>query len=403
MKIKINRDIAIKAFEGLVKQKNDCIATEVWLSNLLRKAGSESSAVTNFFQWFIIEEVEDLLFDKAFNSNWIDIQIKTNRESISIVVSVIDNFEVKFEIPALIMTHGSIVADAHLFASIISKFANENIEIEKTDDYLILTDSNTFFEIPVKNNEFDIPSVEQQMDFVLLAKELKMIDNKISFSAYDGKCKAKGLLFDVENGYLNVVSTDGYRLSLYQTIMPGITDICFSIPVEAVRSAVNLINENIKKIVFYVGKQYVAFSVGIYSFTIKRMSVEFDYKFYLNKYSNLKSCLYIKTRKLIDAMERVSLVANMKENKHKHTIITVDNNILKVSYMGEAGNSTEEIVLETNSENIKIGLNSRYLIEALRVIDTDEIKIEFSEPLESILIKPVGGDGFIYLIMPVRI
>ena len=71
--------------------------------------------------------------------------------------------------------------------------------------------------------------------------------------------------------------------------------------------------------------------------------------------------------------------------------------------MGEAGNSTEEIVLETNSENIKIGLNSRYLIEALRVIDTDEIKIKFSEPLEPIIIKPVGGDGLLYIIMPVRI
>jgi len=67
------------------------------------------------------------------------------------------------------------------------------------------------------------------------------------------------------------------------------------------------------------------------------------------------------------------------------------------------GRATETFNIELEGENFEIGLNSRYLLDALKACETENIKILFNGPNTGVLIEPVEGEEFKYMIMPMRL
>ncbi len=74
-----------------------------------------------------------------------------------------------------------------------------------------------------------------------------------------------------------------------------------------------------------------------------------------------------------------------------------------VKAQAEIGTAYEEIQIELEGETLQIAFNPKYLIEALRVIDEETISIQFTTPLSPCIIKPLQGEAFRYLILPLRL
>jgi DNA polymerase-3 subunit beta len=81
----------------------------------------------------------------------------------------------------------------------------------------------------------------------------------------------------------------------------------------------------------------------------------------------------------------------------------IANGKIEITSRSEEGNSKESIVCESEGDELVIGFNSKYVSDALKAVGDEEIVMEMSSPVSPCLIKPVEGESFTYLVLPVRI
>ena len=124
-----------------------------------------------------------------------------------------------------------------------------------------------------------------------------------------------------------------------------------------------------------------------------------DFKNVLPKTCNTK--VKISRSELLEAIERASLLA--RDGKNNLIRISVGDASMTVTSRSEEGNVKEEITIAREGEGLEIGFNSKYLLDVLKVVGDDEINMEFNSSISPCMIKPVEGDAYEYLVLPVRI
>ena len=79
-----------------------------------------------------------------------------------------------------------------------------------------------------------------------------------------------------------------------------------------------------------------------------------------------------------------------------------DKKALNFNATADAGTHKETIPIETEGETVDIDFNSKYLVDALKVIEDDTVRIEFNGNQGPCIIVPVQGDSYVYLVLPIR-
>ncbi len=114
-----------------------------------------------------------------------------------------------------------------------------------------------------------------------------------------------------------------------------------------------------------------------------------------------------KTRVLINrndflvGIERASLLA--KEGKNNLIRCNIKGNLMNITSRSEEGSVKEDIIIEKEGEDLEIGFNSKYIYEAVKAINDEEIALELNSNVSPCIIKPIKGDNYEYLVLPVRI
>ena len=103
----------------------------------------------------------------------------------------------------------------------------------------------------------------------------------------------------------------------------------------------------------------------------------------------------------LDGVERASLLA--KVGKNNLVRLEIKDGSIEITSKSEEGNVKEYIIVSKEGNDLTIGFNSKYLIDVLKVIDDENIVLLFNTSVSPCLVKPVSGDNFEYLILPVRI
>ena len=103
----------------------------------------------------------------------------------------------------------------------------------------------------------------------------------------------------------------------------------------------------------------------------------------------------------LESIERASLLA--KVGKNNLIKLDIRENNIEITSKSEEGNVKEDVIISKEGNNLVIGFNSKYLIDALKVIDDEEINILFNSSVSPCLIKPLSGEEYEYLVLPVRI
>ena len=81
----------------------------------------------------------------------------------------------------------------------------------------------------------------------------------------------------------------------------------------------------------------------------------------------------------------------------------IDNNMIKTTCNTMLGQAHDEVEAEMQGENVEIGFNNRYLLDALRYSETDEVKIHLSGSVKPMVIMPTEGDSFLFIVVPMRL
>ncbi len=116
-----------------------------------------------------------------------------------------------------------------------------------------------------------------------------------------------------------------------------------------------------------------------------------------------KTVLNVRTKDLLHTIDRASLLAKEERNNVVRLTTKENNRVEITSNHPEIGNVTEEVTMSSmEGEDLKISFSSKYMIDALKVIDYEEVKIAFTGAMRPFIIQPVEDDSILQLILPVR-
>lgn len=301
---------------------------------------------------------------------------------------------------------GDIVINARLLADILRRMNGVQVEIS-ADSKLncnIKSGEATFDIMGMAATDFpEMPSVSNNNNVSINGAIFSdMVKGSIFAAAQNEGARPilTGINISVTNGVLQVVAIDGYRLAIRKQRVNVENDLEFTVSARAVAEVIKLIDEQTENLEINVGDRLISFNVDGYLFISRLFEGEFvNYLKTIPEEHN--QTVTVNTRDLINTIERVSLLISESFS----TPVRCYFNELNVVFTCATamGRATETFNTKLEGENFEIGLNSRYLLDALRAIEDENIKILFNGPNAGVLILPIEGDDFTYMIMPMRL
>lgn len=317
-------------------------------------------------------------------------------------ISIVKKIEVFCE------EEGAVVVSSKLFGDIIRKLPGGDVSIQ-TDEENNVTVKTSFSEfniVGLSSDEFPkIKDTEEETYKITLDKDMfsDMI-RKTSFAASIDESKGiiTGVLAELEDEKFNMAALDGFRMSVVRERIDNTGDKKVVISGRLINEIKNIISdsEDDDTVEITVGAKNAVFTLKDTRAVVRLLEGEFiNYRSILPQEG---SCIVTADRRnLLDSIERASLLA--KEGKNNLIKLSFNNDLLLITSRSEEGNVKEEIIVEKEGNDIEIGFNSKYLIDALKVIDDDRIKLLFNGSTSPCLIRPLEGDKYEYLILPVRL
>lgn len=312
----------------------------------------------------------------------------------------------KKEIYAKCDETGDIVINAKLLSDILRRMNGIQVEIS-ADSRLnchIKCGEATFDIMGMAAEDFpEMPNVGNGKTVTVDGKVLSdMVKGTFFATAQNEGAKPvlTGINVTIEDGIMQFVAIDGYRLAIRKQKVYISDDFSFIILGKAILEAVKLIDEETENVEIRVGERLISFNVNGYEFISRLFEGEFvNYKKTIPE-GNIQRVV-VNTRELIDTVERVSLLISESFS----TPVRCYFNELNVVFTcaTSMGRATETFNTKLEGPNFEIGLNSRYLLEALKAAETEQVQILFNGPNNGVIIEPLEGDDFKYMIMPMRL
>lgn len=357
-------------------------------SNLLHGVNIVSKAVPSRTTMAILECI---LIDASTN----EIKLTANDMELGI--------ETKIE--GEIAERGVIALDAKIFSEIVRKLPDNEVTIETDATFkTIITCEKAKFNIIGKSGEdFSyLPYIERNQSIVLSQFTLKEVIRQTIFSIADSDNNKlmTGELFEIKENQLKVVSLDGHRISIrnielkenyddHKVVVPGKTlqEVSKILPGDANEEVCMFFTEN--HIVFEFDKTTVVSRLieGDYFKIEQMLSSDYETKIKINK------------RELLSCIDRATLL--VKEGDKKPIIMNVTDGNMELKINSFIGSMNEDIDIQKEGKDILIGFNPKFFIDALRVIDEEEVTLYMVNPKAPCFIKD-DDEKFIYLILPVN-
>lgn len=357
-------------------------------SNLLHGVNIVSKAVPTRTTMAILECI---LIDASAN----EIKLTANDMELGI--------ETKIE--GEIAERGVIALDAKIFSEIVRKLPDSDVTIETDASFkTTITCEKAKFNIVGKSgDDFSyIPYIERNEPIVMSQFTLKEVIRQTIFSIADNDNNKlmTGELFEIEENDLKVVSLDGHRISIRnielknnyshkKVVVPGKTlqEVSKILPGSAEDEVSIFLTDN--HIVFEFENTTVVSRLieGEYFKIEQMLSSDYETKVKINK------------RELLDCIDRATLL--VKEGDKKPIIMNITDETMELKINSFIGSMNEDIDIAKEGKDILIGFNPKFFIDALRVIDEEEVTLYMVNPKAPCFIKDDEGT-FIYLILPVN-
>lgn len=308
---------------------------------------------------------------------------------------------------------GSIAISSKIFGEIIRRIPDDEVTVTVNEENNVTT-------IKCAKSEFNIqglsageypavPAINEVYRLSMKQETLKKIIRKTIFAVSVNEARKPvltGALFEVDTGVLSVVSSDGYRLALIkETVDASLEKKKFIIPGLTLRELLKVLKDGDETVDIVVSDRHVLFDFGAYKVVTRLLEGEFiNYAPILST----PNSIYVKvdTRSLSESLERASLLIN-DDMTAKAEKVPVRLNIaldqIEVTCITGKGKVHDVVEAEVRGDDIEIGFNYRYLLEALKACEEEEVKMEFSNPRSSCFIRSLEGDSYTYMILPVRL
>lgn len=308
-------------------------------------------------------------------------------------------------IPAFVVEPGKAVLSAKLFSDIVRRTPAETVTVTVDEKNMATLESgySRFSIIGIPAAEFpELPKLTDSTQISLPGNLLKSMIRQTLFAIAESDAKPihQGSLFNIEKGMLDVVSVDGYRLAVRREAIDFPEDLSFVVPGKTLGELLKLIKDSEDPVEISAGRRHILFKIDNYTVISSLLEGEFlNYKAAIPPESQTE--VVLKTREAIDSVERVSLLITDRLKSPIRCLF--DNNEVKLNCTTSMGRASDQLDVEMTGQSVEIGFNNRYLLEALRNTECDEVKVQLGGPLSPMKVVPKEGDSFLFLVLPVRL
>ena len=292
-----------------------------------------------------------------------------------------------------IIEKGKIAIDAKLFSEIVRKLPDNDITCKKSK-----------FNIAGKSgDDFSyLPAIIKDKMITLSQFQLKEVINQTIFSIAinDNNKMMTGELFEVNEGTLKVVGLDGHRIAIRNIKLEGRSDdVRVVIPGKTLQEISKILNADAESFVnIYFTNNHVLFEFD-QTHVVSRL-IEGDYFKISQMLSNdYETKVSINKKEFLDSIDRANLL--IREGDKKPIIINILNGLLQVNVNSAIGALNEDIDIDKEGKDIMIGFNPKFLMDALRVIDDENVTMYLVNHKSPCFIRD-KEEKYIYLILPVN-
>ena len=310
-------------------------------------------------------------------------------------------------IPAKVSEPGEVVLPGRYIIEVIKRLPDVNLLF--TADRLTGGARIGYGKSSIVLNGFppgEFPEVDftpGEIRFTVRDDNFKEAVRQVSFAAAQNYSNPvfTGVLIEISGAETTLVASDMHRLAWRKLPLENAAgaSIKLLVPCKTLTELTRIIGAQGEEMLISVNGNRVLFTAGRISFISRLIDGSFP------QYSHViprtfSARVVIRTKELLEATERASLLAGDGSPVIR---LLIEKDLLAIKVSSEAGRVYEEVEVEHEGEQMLVAFNARYLSDALKVVGTDKVVLEFGGPLSPAIIKPAGESRYFSLLLPVRL
>ena len=310
----------------------------------------------------------------------------------------------KKELPVQCIEEGDIVISAKILFEIIRKVKGDMIEIYVDDRSVchIKSGVSTFDIMGMKSEDFpEMPNVAEFETVTVSSESLKNMVRQTVFavSQIEGtRPVLTGINFEVNDNELKLVAIDGNRMAIRKEKINNTGKMEFVVSGRAISEAVKIIGENDEDIVIRVGNRNISFEIDGYIMTSRLLEGKYiEYQRSIPE--NFTQEIRVNVDEVIEIIERIALVIVSDQTKSP-VRCSFEADKVTFTCSSDIGRAQDTLDIELKGNDFTIGFNSKYLLDALKASESEEVYIRFNGSTAAAVITPIEGDEYIYLVLP---
>ena len=315
---------------------------------------------------------------------------------------------ITYEVEAEITDTGCCILPAKLFGDIIRRLPEGPVTV--------VVDENNSVSIRAGYASFTISS-ESAQDYpelpdVTVGKSVHIPQNALkkliagtifAVSENQGRPIHTGVKFEVEDDAVSAIAVDGFRLArrTYHAQGTAFKKLAFVVPAQGLKEVEKILADTDEEVAFTPGEKHICFTMGAATLICRLLEGEFlDWRRVVPTNSPLK--LAANVAELTGSFERVGLIVSEKYKSPVRCIFGDQELLLRTNTT--IGAAEDKCTIAGDGKGLEIGFNVRYLSDALRAIDCEEVMLELTNGLSPIVLTPADEkQDFAYMVLPVRI
>ena len=336
------------------------------------------------------------------------ILIQTNDDEIKLTTYDLE-IGIEYVIKATVKEQGNTVVNAIMFSEIIRKLPNKDIQISINNKNLLEIEcEGSLYKLATMNpDEFpELPRISIENSVEIEQNVIKNMIRKTIFavSQEENRPIYTGCLFEIIDNRLNVVAVDGYRLALKSNnINEKTNNFSIVIPGKTLNEVNKIMTDSFDTVKLGIAKNQALFEMENCKIVTRLLDGEF-LKYENAIPSNWETRVKVNKNEIQNCFERIILIsASSIEKEKKYPVkINIEIGKITISCANQMGDAKEEIIAETEGKELEIGFNPRFFLDSLRVIDDEEVYMEFGTNRSPCVIKAVEDGDYSYMILPIK-
>ncbi|MBC8532062.1 DNA polymerase III subunit beta [Gehongia tenuis] len=306
-------------------------------------------------------------------------------------------------VPVEVMEEGSVVVPGRMFSEIVRRLPEGKVELELDGDRVIVRSKGSKITVVALDAaEYPrLPAVEDASPIKIPQKLLKEKINQVIFATADDETRPilTGVLMEMGRD-MTLVALDGYRLAMNHLPLSMDGNRRSVVPGKSLSEMARTLSDGDELVEISFQGNHIRLDMGPIQMISRLLEGEFiQYRQILP--TDFSTLVKLSREAFFDAIQRASLV--VREGRNNLIRLHFEGEELAITANSEMGDALEKVAIECEGKPLDIAFNAKYLSDVLKSLDDEFIQLNFSTSVSPLVVTPVEGEEYLYLVLPVRL